>query len=65
MHPVNSFQRNKRLEPHEGLDDYHDETSSFFWNSRAQFMLRNQLTKERNENIAKNVIFFLGDGMSM
>lgn len=46
-------------------EDMFDEKSSLYWNTRAQFRLREQLTKEPNKNVAKNVIFFLGDGMSI
>lgn len=36
-----------------------------YWNSRAQMTLRNHLVREQNKHIAKNVILFLGDGMSI
>ncbi|XP_055706981.1 membrane-bound alkaline phosphatase-like [Phlebotomus papatasi] len=36
-----------------------------FWNFDAQHRLLHQLSIRPNHNIAKNVIFFLGDGMSV
>lgn len=36
-----------------------------FWNIGAQLKLRDQLLKQFNTKRAKNVIFFLGDGMSI
>lgn len=63
MHPNEALPRNKRINNAAVVN--HDETSTFFWQNRAQYTLRNHLTKEHNENIAKNIIFFLGDGMSI
>lgn len=63
MHPNEFLSRNKRMDDVSVMN--HDETSTFFWQNRAQYTLRNHLAKEHNENIAKNVIFFLGDGMSI
>lgn len=69
MHPSHeSLKRLKRSPIDERFmanGDFHDESSSLFWQSRAQLTLRNQLMKERNTHVAKNVIFFLGDGMSI
>lgn len=69
MHPNHeSLPRIKRSQMDERFTangDFHDELSTLFWQSRAQLTLRNQLMKERNTNIAKNVILFLGDGMSI
>lgn len=42
-----------------------EEGTASFWNAQAQHRLQQQLTKELNFNIAKNVIMFLGDGMSI
>lgn len=69
MHPTLSspnvqFMRNKRPTTFM-FSDYDDETSTLFWKINAQVTLRDQVKKVRNENIAKNVIFFLGDGMSI
>jgi alkaline phosphatase len=37
-----------------------------YWNNKAKAKLRQQLSKSKlNENAAKNVIFFLGDGMGL
>lgn len=41
------------------------ESTSHFWRSEAQKKLRKQLEKKENTNKAKNVIMFLGDGMSI
>jgi len=41
------------------------EKTALYWNVVAQLKLREQLLKQQNHNIAKNVIFFLGDGMSI
>lgn len=63
MHPYHTFLRKKRINIPLKVND--DETSTVFWQKRAQNLLRMHINKERNENIAKNVIFFLGDGMSI
>lgn len=66
MHPSHISPRSKRIEFRDGLEaGYHDELSSEYWQKRAQLTLFNQLEKKYNENVAKNVIFFLGDGMSI
>lgn len=67
MHPSNILPRSKRIkvEVNAKENSYHDEMSSLFWQKRAQLKLFNQLEKRYNENVAKNVIFFLGDGMSI
>lgn len=67
MHPSDTLSRDKRTKVNvqSVKNDYYDETSSVFWQKRAQHVLRNHLAKEHNENVAKNVIFFLGDGMSI
>lgn len=37
-----------------------------FWNNAAQDILKKQLQKNTlNKNVAKNIILFLGDGMSI
>lgn len=41
------------------------ERSSDFWNKKAQNFLSSKLKEKLNTNKAKNVIFFLGDGMSL
>lgn len=41
------------------------EETAQFWNIGAQLKLKEQLLKRKNYNKAKNVIFFLGDGMSI
>lgn len=42
-----------------------NESSSIYWQTQAQDTVRQKVKQKLNENIAKNVIFFLGDGMSM
>ncbi|XP_015121382.1 membrane-bound alkaline phosphatase [Diachasma alloeum] len=41
------------------------EAEKSYWEEEASKSLRNQLNKKLNVNVAKNVIFFLGDGMSI
>jgi len=36
-----------------------------FWNNVGNDLLRNKLNLERKYGVAKNVIFFIGDGMSI
>lgn len=52
--------RQKRLI---SASDY--EKTAQFWTVGAQLKLKEQLLKRTNRNVAKNVIFFLGDGMSI
>lgn len=63
MHP----QRQKRGKTHSSrvLNEYHDDSSSLYWNGWAQHTVQNHIARELNTNKAKNVIFFLGDGMSV
>ncbi|XP_038220662.1 membrane-bound alkaline phosphatase-like [Zerene cesonia] len=42
-----------------------DEKNKDHWRLQAQWTLRAKLSKPQNKNIAKNVILFLGDGMSI
>lgn len=67
MHPLSEpLERTKRsLDESDEISSYSQEKTSAFWHTRAQMTLRSQLVKERNYNIAKNVIYFLGDGMSI
>lgn len=68
MHPVELLTRSKRSKRSKRsnvaaqmlINDYNDEMSSLYWQSRAQHTLRDQLKKEQNHNVAKNIIFFLG-----
>lgn len=50
---------------HNHVHNFADEETATYWNIRAQIALRDQLLKRPNFNVAKNVIFFLGDGMSI
>lgn len=47
------------------LEEQSVETSAKFWRQSAQSILRQHLHVQPNTNVAKNVIFFLGDGMSV
>ena len=40
------------------------ESSSDFWMEKGQNILKELLNRKQNNNHAKNVIMFLGDGMS-
>ncbi|KAJ8923108.1 hypothetical protein NQ315_001661 [Exocentrus adspersus] len=42
-----------------------EELSATFWNGNAQNTILKKLTKKPIEDVAKNVIMFLGDGMSI
>lgn len=44
---------------------YEDETSGSYWTKYAQFLLERTLDREIITKKAKNVIIFLGDGMSI
>lgn len=46
-------------------DTYLQEKSAKYWIRDGQLTLRNHLLRKPNNNIAKNVILFLGDGMSI
>ncbi|CRK98187.1 CLUMA_CG011552, isoform A [Clunio marinus] len=41
------------------------EATTSYWRTQAQNKLKSQLKHKVNENVAKNVIIFLGDGMSL
>uniref|UniRef100_A0A182WZ34 alkaline phosphatase n=1 Tax=Anopheles quadriannulatus TaxID=34691 RepID=A0A182WZ34_ANOQN len=41
------------------------EKTAQYWNIGAQLKLKEHLMRQPNRNIAKNVVFFLGDGMSI
>lgn len=40
------------------------ESSSEFWLEKGKAHLNEKLERKLNENVAKNIVFFLGDGMS-
>lgn len=64
MHPSpDQLKDNLRAKRENSVDGY--ESTSNYWRTEAQKKLRKQLDKKLNENVAKNVIFFLGDGMSV
>lgn len=41
------------------------EATNNHWMTHAQAMLKRKLGTEKNMNVAKNIIFFIGDGMSI
>lgn len=41
------------------------EKTSKYWFDKAQMTLKDRLYKKQNTNIAKNIVYFLGDGMSL
>ena len=47
------------------IDGYQQEKIAKYWHFDGQLTLRNHLLRQLNNNIAKNVVFFLGDGMSI
>lgn len=63
MHPSPSPNSRVKREDQFHRDGF--ESTSHFWRMEAQKRLRKQLEKKLNENVAKNVIFFIGDGMSI
>lgn len=73
MHPTFSFQPgprqrlHKRAMPPLGFQPPNrDEEFSEYWNGVGQDILQSQLQKNKlNTNVARNVIMFLGDGMSI
>ncbi|KAG5886731.1 hypothetical protein JTB14_027153 [Gonioctena quinquepunctata] len=46
-------------------DEMDEETTQKFWNEQAEIAVRERLLRKINQNTAKNVILFLGDGMSI
>lgn len=49
----------------ESINNFSPENTQIYWFKNAQSTLREHLRKRPNENVAKNVIFFLADGMSI
>lgn len=45
--------------------DHNPENEDLFWNFGAQLTLQDRLSNQINTNVAKNIILFIGDGMSM
>lgn len=45
--------------------NYEHEHTATYWNDQAQARLQKQLLRKTNTGVAKNVILFLGDGMSI
>jgi Alkaline phosphatase len=66
MHPPpTAFESRSRVKRDEKFHQDGFESTSKFWRVEAQKKLRNQLDKKLNDNVAKNLIMFLGDGMSI
>jgi alkaline phosphatase len=67
--PSKTFQRFKRAEPslpHLSFQPKPNEIDSQYWINEAQKTLNEHLQREKlNKNVAKNVIYFLGDGLSI
>lgn len=55
----------KSLKNKHGDQSTFDEKNKDHWNLQAQWILRSKLSSTINKNKAKNVILFLGDGMSI
>lgn len=47
------------------LGDLSDERNQYLWKFEAQLELKKKIERPLNTNVAKNVIMFLGDGMSI
>jgi hypothetical protein len=61
-----NFNREKRELPSLHFEPSNLERDPHFWNNKAENTLKNQLNKNRlNKRMAKNVIYFLGDGMGI
>ncbi|XP_036338961.1 alkaline phosphatase-like [Rhagoletis pomonella] len=74
MHPVFNFKSaapphtlQKRSMPFIKFDAPRTEEYSYYWNSIGQYILEKQIAEKSqlNMNLAKNIILFLGDGMSI
>lgn len=53
------------IEPRINSEQLKLEKTKDYWLKEAQKFIANQNAKKLNKNVAKNIIFFLGDGMSM
>ncbi|XP_074039693.1 membrane-bound alkaline phosphatase-like [Leptinotarsa decemlineata] len=56
---------NNKLVRNKTQEEMQEETLKEFWNNNAAMFVRDKLFRKNNENTAKNVILFLGDGMSI
>lgn len=66
VHQYEHQQREKRDIPFLQFQTKNDEKNADYWMNSAQKILQNQLNKNKlNKNVAKNIILFLGDGMSI
>lgn len=54
-----------KVTPEKVSFDTEKESSSEYWTEQAQNTLKELLNRKTNDNHAKNVIMFLGDGMSI
>lgn len=48
-----------------GSERYSHESTTEYWNAKGREILHKHLMRDQNKGVAKNVIFFLGDGMSI
>lgn len=48
-----------------GRTDWSEEKDPEFWNKQARLDIDYNLRRQENKRIAKNVVFFLGDGMGI
>ncbi|CAL4059846.1 unnamed protein product, partial [Meganyctiphanes norvegica] len=65
--PAHDLEDEDDIHPHVHARKYQrpDDISQKYWNDEAQKELKEALALELNTNVAKNVILFLGDGMSI
>jgi alkaline phosphatase len=42
-----------------------NEQNTEYWQRKARYFVSHQLKKGQNENVAKNMILFIGDGMGI
>lgn len=65
-HSTHSLGSNNSPKIKRNLDNFQEcELKSSYWIEEAQLKLKVQLDRKTNENIAKNILIFLGDGMSL
>jgi alkaline phosphatase len=62
-HPKSAAHNRKNVPSVKNVNPQELETE--FWLQKAQNSLNEKIQIVKNENLAKNVIFFLGDGMSV
>lgn len=65
MHPPPKKQESRMRDKRSVSFQNEHENTAQYWNDLAQDTLIKHLQKRLIKNVAKNVIFFLGDGMSI